>query len=114
MSTLLTPAVLVRTPLTALEHHNQLIIHTILRLVNISCRFLSSQTNMASVTREYTVEMTCGGCSKAVNGVLTRTAGVSKVDIDLPTKKVVVEGTASQESIEGALKKTGKAYTFVK
>jgi len=69
---------------------------------------------MTSVTREYNVEMTCGGCSKAVNSVLTKTPGVSKVDIDLPAKKVVVEGTATKETIEGALQKTGKAYTFVK
>lgn len=85
-------------------------------------------------TREYSVEMTCGGCQKAVNTVLNKTegntcsirlnlkvnanfryfVGVSKVDIDLPAKKVVVEGTATKEAIEAALKKTGKAFTFVK
>lgn len=29
--------------------------------------------------QKFKVEMTCGGCSKSVNGVLTKTKGVEKV-----------------------------------
>jgi len=68
---------------------------------------------MASVTRQYNVEMTCGGCERAVNSVLTKTPGVEKVTIDLPNKIVFVQGTASQDAVEGALKKTNKKYTLV-
>jgi len=36
--------------------------------------------------------------------------GVTKVDIDLATKKVVVQGTASDEAINAALVKSGKTF----
>jgi len=64
-------------------------------------------------TLKYSVAMTCGGCERAVNSVLTKTVGVSKVSIDLPRKEVVVEGTATRDEVEAALKKTGKAYQLI-
>lgn len=52
--------------------------------------------------------MTCGGCSKAVDAVLKKTPGVDSVSIDLPAKKVTVEGSATKEEILAAIAKTGK------
>lgn len=55
--------------------------------------------------------MSCGSCSKAVNTLVGKVPGVTQIDIDLPTKKVVVSGTASETAIEEAIKKTGKKMT---
>jgi len=52
--------------------------------------------------------MTCDGCKKSVNAVLTKTPGVEKVDINLQTQTVVVEGTANQDDLLKAIQKTGK------
>ncbi|PRP79942.1 hypothetical protein PROFUN_05918 [Planoprotostelium fungivorum] len=57
--------------------------------------------------QEFNVEMTCGGCSKAVDAVLKKTPGVDSVSIDLPAKKVTVEGSATKEEILAAIAKTG-------
>ena len=62
---------------------------------------------------EYTVEMTCGGCSGAVTRVLTKKEGVVKFDVSLETQKVFVETEISAEEILAILKKTGKATTYV-
>jgi len=66
-----------------------------------------------SAKHEFQVEMTCGGCSKAVNTVLSKVPGVTKVDISLETQRVVVEGTASKDACSDAIKKTGKKFAFV-
>jgi copper chaperone CopZ len=42
-----------------------------------------------------------------------RYVGVQTVDIDLATQKVVVTGTASEESVLAALVKSGKPYKRV-
>jgi len=76
------------------------------------CCFHTATANRMS-TLKYTVAMTCGGCERAVNSVLTKTAGVSKVSIDLPSKEVIVEGTATRAEVEAALKKTGKAFQLI-
>lgn len=39
--------------------------------------------------------------------------GVEQIDIDVPSKKVVVKGTASSDEILAAIKKTGKETTLV-
>ncbi|ORX78950.1 hypothetical protein K493DRAFT_362794 [Basidiobolus meristosporus CBS 931.73] len=62
-------------------------------------------------TQKFKVEMTCSGCSGAVNRVLKKLAGVEEVDISLEDQTVVVKGTASQEDILTAIKKTGKAVS---
>ena len=62
---------------------------------------------------EYTVEMTCGGCSGAVTRVLGKKEGVSKFDVNLESKKVFVETELSADEILEVLKKTGKATAFV-
>lgn len=37
--------------------------------------------------------MTCGHCKQAVTGELQKLSGITSVDVDLDTKKVVVSGT---------------------
>jgi len=64
---------------------------------------------------EFNVEMTCGGCSGAVERVLGKLGDkVENVQIDLENKKVFV--TSSQlnaaELLE-SIKKTGKTTSYV-
>jgi len=70
---------------------------------------------MASQVHEFKVEMTCEGCSNAVNRVLGKLQGqgVNKVDIDLPGKKVYVDSTLSSEQLLETLKKTGKEVSYL-
>ncbi|XP_015593434.1 copper transport protein ATOX1 homolog [Cephus cinctus] len=68
---------------------------------------------MASQIYEFNVEMTCGGCSGAVEKVLDSKSGVENVRIDLPAKKVYVKSTLSSDEILSYIKKTGKACSFV-
>ncbi|KYQ96798.1 copper transport protein [Tieghemostelium lacteum] len=57
----------------------------------------------------FNVEMTCGGCSKAVNAVLSKLEGVSNINIDLEGKKVSCDSaTLSAEDILKNIQKTGK------
>ena len=61
--------------------------------------------------------MTCEGCANAVRGSLNKLPGlklflftligIEKIEIDLPKKIVVVEGSATKEEILQAIKKTG-------
>uniref|UniRef100_V5IJY6 Copper transport protein ATOX1 n=1 Tax=Ixodes ricinus TaxID=34613 RepID=V5IJY6_IXORI len=54
---------------------------------------------MASQVHEFEVEMTCEGCSGAVQRVLEKLEGqgVNKVEIDLPDKRVFVDSTLGSE-----------------
>lgn len=65
-------------------------------------------------TYEYTVEMTCEGCSNAVNRVLSKSPGIASFEVDLPAQKVLVtvESRSSDEVLE-ILKKVVKATSFV-
>jgi len=44
-------------------------------------------------TYTFNVDMTCGGCSKAVTAVLSKLEGVSNIQIDLPNKKVACDSS---------------------
>eukprot|EP00276_Gloeochaete_wittrockiana_P013709 CAMPEP_0184331090 /NCGR_PEP_ID=MMETSP1089-20130417/395_1 /TAXON_ID=38269 ORGANISM="Gloeochaete wittrockiana, Strain SAG46.84" /NCGR_SAMPLE_ID=MMETSP1089 /ASSEMBLY_ACC=CAM_ASM_000445 /LENGTH=67 /DNA_ID=CAMNT_0026653761 /DNA_START=28 /DNA_END=231 /DNA_ORIENTATION=+ len=59
-------------------------------------------------TKSFHVEMTCGGCSKAVTSLVQKVPGVEEVIADHTTKRVEVRGTASTEEILVAIKKIGK------
>ncbi|KAI9292009.1 copper transport protein ATOX1-like protein [Neoconidiobolus thromboides FSU 785] len=60
-------------------------------------------------TYEFTVKMTCSGCSNAVNKALGRLEGVDKVDINMEEQKVTVTtSTATKDQVFEAIKKTGK------
>ncbi|XP_037569257.1 uncharacterized protein LOC119450000 isoform X2 [Dermacentor silvarum] len=78
------------------------------------CQLLRSQ-NMASQVHEFHVEMTCEGCSGAVQRVLGKLAdqGVNKVDIDLKEQRVLVDSTLSSEQLLEVLKKAGKTCSYV-
>ncbi|KAG9491166.1 copper transport protein ATOX1 isoform X2 [Eleutherodactylus coqui] len=57
---------------------------------------------------EFFVDMTCEGCSGAVNRVLSRLEGV-QYEIDLPNKKVVIQSeNHTADQLLETLKKTGK------
>ncbi|KXN67080.1 copper chaperone-like protein [Conidiobolus coronatus NRRL 28638] len=61
---------------------------------------------------KYNVTMTCGGCSKAVDKALSRVEGLNKVDISLENQTVIVDtDSVPEETIFGAIEKTGKAVT---
>ncbi|XP_015509663.1 copper transport protein ATOX1 [Neodiprion virginianus] len=68
---------------------------------------------MGSQVHEFNVEMTCSGCSGAVERVLGNKAGIENVKIDLPGKKVFVTTPLSSDEILGYLKKTGKSCTYL-
>ncbi|XP_050038942.1 copper transport protein ATOX1 [Dermacentor andersoni] len=70
---------------------------------------------MASQVHEFHVEMTCEGCSGAVQRVLGKLAdqGVNKVDIDLKEQRVFVDSTLSCEQLLEVLKKAGKTCSYV-
>ncbi|XP_033124399.1 copper transport protein ATOX1-like [Anneissia japonica] len=62
---------------------------------------------------EFNVEMTCGGCSGAVERVLNKKEGIAKFEVDLEKKKVFVETDLSSDEVLEVIKKTGKATTYV-
>lgn len=64
-------------------------------------------------THQFTVQMTCGGCEKAVRAVLSKTEGVTGVAVDLAAKRVCVTGSASKELLLERLAKTGKLTQYV-
>lgn len=72
------------------------------------------ETNFSgSHKTEFRVAMTCSGCANAVRGVLGKIDGVHAVDIDVPSQKVVVTGSAPVDVLLAAIKKTGKQTTLV-
>jgi len=49
--------------------------------------------------------MTCGGCVRSVTNAITRVAPDAKVEVDLPTGRVTVDGAdadAVKKAVEGA------------
>lgn len=67
-----------------------------------------------SKTFQFHLEMTCEGCANAAKNVLGKLGdGVSKVTTNVDDKSVLVETTLSSDEILEALKKTGKAVSFV-
>jgi len=60
-------------------------------------------------TFEYFAGMSCDGCKNAITRILTKMAGVTKVEADVPNKKVLVTGTVSSDEITAALEKWAKA-----
>ncbi|ORZ02858.1 putative ATX1-antioxidant protein and metal homeostasis factor [Syncephalastrum racemosum] len=56
----------------------------------------------------FNVEMSCSGCSGAVNRALSRLEGIEKIDISLEKQTVVVDTELPREKILETIKKTGK------
>lgn len=71
--------------------------------------------DLYSQTHVFNVEMTCEGCSGAVERVLNRLKGqgVENVLISLPDQKVSVTSTLSADQLLEVIKKTGKKTTYV-
>ncbi|ORY81967.1 copper chaperone taha [Protomyces lactucae-debilis] len=65
-----------------------------------------------SATYQYSVAMTCGACSAAVNRVLTKMEGVETIDIDMEKQTVLVSADpglgATYDAVLEKIKKTGK------
>uniref|UniRef100_A0A8D0IR62 Copper transport protein ATOX1 n=3 Tax=Sus scrofa TaxID=9823 RepID=A0A8D0IR62_PIG len=61
---------------------------------------------------EFSVDMTCEGCSNAVTRVLNKLGGV-QFDIDLPNKKVCIDSEHSVDTLLETLGKTGKAVSYL-
>uniref|UniRef100_G3TJU0 Copper transport protein ATOX1 n=1 Tax=Loxodonta africana TaxID=9785 RepID=G3TJU0_LOXAF len=62
---------------------------------------------------EFSVDMTCEGCSNAVSRVLSKLEGV-QFDVDLPNKKVCINSSEhSVDTLLETLKKTGKAVSYL-
>ncbi|XP_036718143.1 copper transport protein ATOX1-like [Balaenoptera musculus] len=74
-------------------------------------------TNATAITssvmpkHEFSVDMTCEGCSNAVTQVLNELGGV-QFDIDLPNKKVCINSEHSVDTLLETLGKTGKAVSY--
>ncbi|KXJ09411.1 copper transport protein ATOX1 [Exaiptasia diaphana] len=62
---------------------------------------------------EFSVEMTCGGCSGAVERVLGKVPEVSKVDIDMEKQRVYVTSDLPSDKLLEIIKKTGKATNYI-
>ncbi|XP_035213869.1 copper transport protein ATOX1-like [Stegodyphus dumicola] len=70
---------------------------------------------MAAQVHEFSVEMTCEGCSGAVSRVLGKLkgSGVDDFSIDLGNKKVLVTSSLPAETLMETLKKTGKECSYI-
>lgn len=67
-----------------------------------------------SNTYVFELDMTCEGCANTARKVLAKLGGdVSKVDVDLPSKKITVTTTLPSDTILQTLQKTGKACKLI-
>lgn len=63
---------------------------------------------MSDHTYHFEVKMSCSGCSNAINRVLTKKEGVSKVDISLEKQTVDVVSSLPYQTVYDTIAKTGK------
>ncbi|KAM8928327.1 copper transport protein ATOX1-like [Lycaon pictus] len=62
---------------------------------------------------EFSVDMTCEGCSNTVSRVLNKLGGV-EFDLDLPNKKVCINSEHSVDILLlETLEKTGKTVSYL-
>ncbi len=64
-------------------------------------------------SREYAVQLSCGGCEAAVRAALSQLPHVSSVSCSLAAGTIVVEGAAPPERVLAALQATGRAARLV-
>lgn len=72
----------------------------------------AATTSSIMPKHEFSVDMTCEGCSNAVTRVLNKLGGV-QFDIDLPNKKVCINSEHSVDTLLETLGKTGKAVSYL-
>jgi copper chaperone CopZ len=59
-------------------------------------------------TRLYSVPgISCGHCKAAIEGEVSKLAGVEHVEVDVGAKTVRVEGAASDDAVRGAMDEAG-------
>ncbi|HVM41818.1 MAG TPA: copper ion binding protein [Acidimicrobiia bacterium] len=59
-------------------------------------------------TRTYSVPgISCGHCKAAIEGEVSKVSGVDRVEVDIETKSVTVEGDAADDEIRGAIDEAG-------
>ena len=51
--------------------------------------------------------MTCGGCVRSVTNAITARDSAAKVEVDLPTGIVSVEGDLSEDAVKDAVEGAG-------
>jgi len=51
--------------------------------------------------------MTCDHCVRAVTDELSKITGVTRVDVDLDTKRVIVDGTDDADAVRAAVDDAG-------
>lgn len=51
--------------------------------------------------------MTCGGCARSVTNAITARASAAKVEVDLPTGIVSVDGDLSEDAVKDAVEGAG-------
>uniref|UniRef100_A0A8C8W9Z0 Copper transport protein ATOX1 n=1 Tax=Panthera leo TaxID=9689 RepID=A0A8C8W9Z0_PANLE len=73
---------------------------------------VATTTSTVMPKHEFSVDMTCEGCSNAVSRVLNKLGGV-EFDIDLPNKKVCINSEHSVDLLLETLGKTGKAVSYL-
>jgi copper chaperone len=49
----------------------------------------------------------CGHCKNAIEGEVSQVPGVSRVEVDIETKRVMVEGDAAEEAVLAAIVEAG-------
>nr|XP_006138323.1 copper transport protein ATOX1 [Pelodiscus sinensis]XP_025034838.1 copper transport protein ATOX1 [Pelodiscus sinensis] len=76
------------------------------------CGCLQSVLSSSLQKHEFSVDMTCEGCSNAVTRVLNKLGGV-QFEIDLPNKKVCIDSEHSVDTLLETLKKTGKSASYL-
>ena len=52
-------------------------------------------------------DMSCGGCAKGVTRAVQEAAPAAKIEIELSSRDLVVDGPADEAGILAALKKSG-------
>lgn len=70
---------------------------------------------MATKVHKFKVEMSCEGCSGAVERVLGKYKGqgVEDVNVDLGGQQVTVRSTLTSEELLNIIKKTGKSTEYI-
>ena len=60
------------------------------------------------MTAKYKVSgMTCGGCARSVTNAITARSSSAKVEVDLPTGVVTIDGDLSEDTVKDAVEGAG-------
>ncbi|GFT39685.1 HMA domain-containing protein [Nephila pilipes] len=68
---------------------------------------------MPNQVHEFSVDMTCEGCSSAIIRILARMKDIEDYNVDLAGKRVIVVSSLPVETLLETLKKSGKETTYI-